>query len=128
MEQEHQHEKPNTILRIVLDQMRCADLDHFFSRIDLDPTLPMSDPDAHWRFRQKYQANKGEAYREMEEAPLTYQSEGVLRGWRLNARRLAYMLYYEEDPGSYADDLETLCGAPDCCVNPLHQRIRIKNG
>ena len=109
-----------------------AELDHFFARIDLDdPHMPLSHPDAHWRFRSNYHIQKGALYDVDDAPPLIYHGSGAIAGQKLNARRVAYILYFETDPGSRQSDMQTVCGC-DCCVNPLHQEERrkspIKNG
>lgn len=105
-----------------INKMGQAELDHFFARIDLDdPQMKLSHPDAHWRFRSNYHIQKGALYNADDSPALLYNGIGVTAGQKLNARRVAYILHFETDPGSRQTDLETVCGC-DCCVNPLHQQ------
>jgi len=113
---EPERNKRGTALSRLVLGLDTGELDRFWSCVDFDPDLPHNDAQAHWHYRTNYLTPKGEGYEDL----LQYRGIGNW-DYRINARRLAFLLINERD-----EALENACGI-DCCINPAHQRIRIKN-
>jgi hypothetical protein len=107
---------PDRVLQLTTRQVDC-----FVQRLDYDPELQLKDGRAHWFYRTNYGSDKGSADFDEPEALMQYRGPG-LADRRVNARRIAYLLHYREDPGEH---VHSVCGQ-ESCVNPAHQQARIK--
>jgi hypothetical protein len=120
----------NRVLERVLAMTR-AQLDHFLSFVDLgDMRQPMRQPDAHWLFTRDPLARRETGddtpgdWDPHDNLELLYRGTGSLAGYSLSARRVAFMLHYQQDPVQRKPrrHIVVLCGQPRC-VNPLHQGL-----
>lgn len=87
------------------------ELDAFFERVEFIPTMPKEHPSSHMYFKTYQSTTSGRpAHR--------------FRGVVVNARRLSYFIFNNEDIGNRTK-ITMKCGVVNC-VNPCHMSFKPK--